>query len=385
MKSITCLYIFYSENFSGAEIVISRLLKSNHSITPIILCSEGDFASFHREAGLKVYTSKHLSSARSGNIFVDTLLFVPLFLFKSLALSITVSQIIKQHKEITLIDCINLIPSFYILPYIFYQKIYGRNFKIIRSHHDISFHGRNKYLSYWIWNLLARNFDLNYVPSGATRKKFLQVTSHNAWIVYNGIDIQKFNNLKIHTGVDITVGIIGQIIPEKGHMLLLEAMKELRTNKSVKLFVYGNENTDFSVELKKYISTISALSEMVEFKGFIKETEAIYNEIDIVVNCTTESFAEPLGTTIIEGMSYGKIVVASNVGGTPEIIDDKLNGYLYQSTSLKNLQSTLEYVVDNCHKLIDLRENAILKVSKKFNIDVMVNNYNKMVLDILDE
>jgi glycosyltransferase involved in cell wall biosynthesis len=326
-----------------------------------------------------------LSSARSGNIFVDTLLFVPLFLFKSLALSITVSQIIKQHKEITLIDCINLIPSFYILPYIFYQKIYGRNFKIIRSHHDISFHGRNKYLSYWIWNLLARNFDLNYVPSGATRKKFLQVTSHNAWIVYNGIDIQKFNNLKIHTGVDITVGIIGQIIPEKGHMLLLEAMKELRTNKSVKLFVYGNENTDFSVELKKYISTISALSEMVEFKGFIKETEAIYNEIDIVVNCTTESFAEPLGTTIIEGMSYGKIVVASNVGGTPEIIDDKLNGYLYQSTSLKNLQSTLEYVVDNCHKLIDLRENAILKVSKKFNIDVMVNNYNKMVLDILDE
>ena len=66
-----------------------------------------------------------------------------------------------------------------------------------------------------------------------------------------------------------------------------------------------------------------------------------------------------------EGMIKGKIVLAANVGGLPEIIDDGVDGFLYNHSELKD---KLEFIVKKYAELSNMKRNAREKIKSKFDI-----------------
>jgi glycosyltransferase involved in cell wall biosynthesis len=71
---------------------------------------------------------------------------------------------------------------------------------------------------------------------------------------------------------------------------------------------------------------------------------------------------------IIEGMVKKKIILASDVGGIPEILVDGKNGFLFESGNSKSLIDKLELIYQNKYDPIQVRENAFKTIKEKFDI-----------------
>src|SRR5207237_10676882 len=97
-------------------------------------------------------------------------------------------------------------------------------------------------------------------------------------------------------------------------------------------------------------------------------------------NNSSKQGSEPLGTTIYEAMACEKIVLASNTGGSPEIIENGIDGFLFDADEQDQLKSVLEKVVTLIEEgSSTIQKSARRKAEGKFNIHEMITDYNKIV------
>jgi glycosyltransferase involved in cell wall biosynthesis len=115
-------------------------------------------------------------------------------------------------------------------------------------------------------------------------------------------------------------GFIGAINSVKGIELLLHTYIKNPFH-DTELLVAGVGNSEYSDKLK-----LSATGHTVRFLGRVKPAD-FYPLVDVVV--VPSLWNEPLGTVIMEAMIFGKAVIASNTGGTPEMVVDGENGLLF--------------------------------------------------------
>jgi len=121
------------------------------------------------------------------------------------------------------------------------------------------------------------------------------------------------------------------------------------------------------------------LQDKIIFTGKINDIRAVYCDLDIVVNSSIEP--EPLGTTIYEGMAMKKVVIATNIGGSPEIISDGVDGYLVPHNDATKFAHTLEHCFTNFDHLV--MEKSVEKVFNKFNVQTMISNYDLILSSLI--
>lgn len=148
--------------------------------------------------------------------------------------------------------------------------------------------------------------------------------------------------------------------PVKGGDLLIRALELLPNSLKSKICVefYGYES-------KQDISHITFLS----INGFVKQSELnkVYKKTNI---CVIPSLFDNSPNTVYEAMAYGKIVVASKVGGIPEIVGEGKNGYLFKPGDerdlCKKLTKAINLVLEGKSKI--MTENAQRWIWKQANI-----------------
>ncbi len=179
-------------------------------------------------------------------------------------------------------------------------------------------------------------------------------------MVYLGVEIPKVDEKKVEAlqkkynfKDDFVVGIIGRIEEGKGQHLLIEALDKL--DKNVKALIVGDVmDDDYLSDLKDKVQEQN-LNNRVVFSGFTKEVNEHMQLCDILVLATKN---ETFGLVIIEAMANKVAVIATNNGGPLEIIDDGVDGllfdggsddlarkidYLYRNMDMKNLFSHAGY------------------------------------------
>lgn len=148
--------------------------------------------------------------------------------------------------------------------------------------------------------------------------------------VYDGVDLRQYQpqaHREVKDGV--LIGIIGQIGERKGHLVLLEALRELvREHAPVKLLIVGKEPAHsvegYTERLQAFVRQ-HQLEPYVEFLGFRRDVPELLAQLDILV---LPSLQEPFGKIVIEAMAMETPVIASRVGGVPEIVADGETGLL---------------------------------------------------------
>lgn len=199
-------------------------------------------------------------------------------------------------------------------------------------------------------------------------------------VIYNGINLHKSYQIKKTEQIDI--GIIGSIIPVKGIIQIIETSKELlEKHSNVHLQIYGttreNDSIKYFHELKDYIRKFCPISQ-IHFNNFLSDKNILYNSIDILVSFST--IPESFSYSILEAMSYGKIVISANAGGPKEFINNELNGFLIPLGDKSALSKKLVFCVDNLftEEFDKIRNEARKTVVENFSIDIFTEKYRNL-------
>lgn len=138
-------------------------------------------------------------------------------------------------------------------------------------------------------------------------------------VIYNGIpriEYAKVDRYNASNGKSFNIGIIGRLSEIKGHTYLLKAMSLLECVPGLKLNIYGSGSLE--AELKDFCRQ-NALSDRVIFHGFRNDIYECLKSLDLLV---MPSLHEGLPYTLLEAMYMKVPVVASDVGGLREILEN---------------------------------------------------------------
>ncbi len=179
------------------------------------------------------------------------------------------------------------------------------------------------------------------------------------------------------TGRDMTkLLFLGRICKDKGIDELLEAVSAIaQKNKDIKLFVGG------IYEEEGYKNRIES-NDHVKYLGWIsgKEKEKYLKECGIYV---LPSYYEGFPVSVLEAMAGGCVVVASEVGGIPDIVTNGENGVLIQPKDVESLKNAVLEVMESGSLAEKLRVSAYEKVrdnySSSTSVENLVNIYKSLV------
>lgn len=196
-------------------------------------------------------------------------------------------------------------------------------------------------------------------------------------VVYNGIDFsdivnveknQVLNKYGIH-GYDAYITMTARMHPIKGHSIMLGAAKKLVEDGYNPLFILVGDGPIMN-EVKNKVEQLG-LKNNVLFTGFTKPDEFVAISDFTLLTSFSESF--PL--VVLEAAKYKKTVVASNVGGVPEIVIDGQNGLLFKAGDVEDLYNKIIYLIKNKSMAKEFGQKLYEDASKKYSIENMANLY----------
>jgi len=170
----------------------------------------------------------------------------------------------------------------------------------------------------------------------------------------------------------VTFGYIGRLVKAKGLELLIKTFIHLQQkipSLQLKLLIAGVGSEKYSAFLKRLASE----GKRIEFIGHV-EPEYFYNQINIAV--VPSLWEEPLSRIIFESFAHGIPVIASANGGSPELIGDGVNGWLFETTNPENLFSIMQKLLNDLNNYPYFSENALLE-ARHFLPEVILHQYMK--------
>jgi glycosyltransferase involved in cell wall biosynthesis len=215
-------------------------------------------------------------------------------------------------------------------------------------------------------------------------------------VIHRGVDLDEFNpkhvtdeqiqHFKEEKFIPLNVPVIllpGRITRWKGHDVAIKAVAELSDKEFILAFAGKvDAGNNFAKELITLIND-KGLEKKVKFLSDIKRMPVAYAASDLVLSASAEP--ETFGRVSAEANAMGKIVIASDHGGSREIIIDGRTGYLFKNKDYKELAKKIRYALellaDDATKhnfASDCRNNIIENFSLQKMCENTINLYNQL-------
>lgn len=200
-------------------------------------------------------------------------------------------------------------------------------------------------------------------------------------VIHNGVDPDPFvkaDGSKIreefNLNDEIVICMVGRLAPPKDHFTLLKALKMLKGK--VKLLSVGDGN--LGLKIKEYIVQ-NDLNDSIVLTGKRKDVPQFLAASDIFV---LSSQWEGLPYTIIEAMMSGLPVIATRVGGVPELVEDGITGYLVPPKDHRSMASAINKIINDPSLRQHMGKMGRKKAMEKFTLERMLQETEKVYEDI---
>ncbi|MCD7850877.1 MAG: glycosyltransferase family 4 protein [Parabacteroides sp.] len=167
-------------------------------------------------------------------------------------------------------------------------------------------------------------------------------------------------------------GVLNVTDKRKGIDYLIAALQEIK-NQDIELVVFGQVKEDIRNLFPVPIHPMGYLSD----ESKIVE---LYNAVDVFI---TSSLEENLPNTIMESMACGTPCVGFEIGGIPEMIDHKKNGYVANYMDANDLASGIQWILNTPERQI-LSEACFMKINEKYSESVVVKLYVQLYKNLLE-
>lgn len=195
-------------------------------------------------------------------------------------------------------------------------------------------------------------------------------------VIYNGIESVSIPN-KVKTNSTINIGIVGYIHKEKCQLDAIHFMKDIILEyDSIFINIYGDGEKRYIESIKKF-ALENNIDKKIFFSGFVTDTKEIYQSIDILLNFSKH---EAFGRVTIEAMMYGIPVLGYNNAGTAELIDDNIDGFLFNDKI--SFISKLEVLINDKEKYNLISHNSKKKVNLFFSDEYYTKNIEQFIINI---
>ncbi len=233
-----------------------------------------------------------------------------------------------------------------------------------------------KLLSYKTDAIIALSRDIK-----SCMAKHVGIRDTKVTVIINGVDTNVFRpreNTSIRERLgygkdDFLVGTVGRIVDIKNHPELIAAFVGVqRTHPQAKLLVVG-DGPEFH-SLAELIKS-EHLEGSVRLLGARQDIPDIISAFDLYVSTSKN---EGISNTILEAMSCGVPVIASNVGGNPEIVPDREVGNIYNLGDIEELVSSITHLMDNEDERRRYGKNARKRVERNYSLRTMIEAYSNI-------
>jgi len=211
--------------------------------------------------------------------------------------------------------------------------------------------------SKWLGNCakeskLFSNHKIHVIPNLLNTNDFKPINRNEA---------RKLFNLPEDKTLILFGAIAGLENPYKGWSYLMDCLNQI-SNKNISAVILG---TDYNQEIANNLSL------PLYFLGHLRDKQSIcmlYNAVDIFVS---PSLADNFPNTILESLACGIPVVGFNIGGIPDLIKHKENGYLAKYKDSADLTNGIQWVIDNKQSLLPNIRNSALNIIDEAEIEYL--------------
>lgn len=237
--------------------------------------------------------------------------------------------------------------------------------------------GANKFIT------TSKQTQLDWIQSGFLNEEKIDV-------VHNTINPQKFlppenfsqtrkeKNIPIATKVILYVGRLDR---EKGLETLIRAFALLQKNSPSSRLLIAGKTLSTEKAYQKFLEQLCAdlgVEKSVDFLGHISDTVSLYQTSDVTV--LPSLWSEPFGRVILESMACGTPVVASRVGGIPEVLTGEFQQGLFEPGNEQDLLAKLTGILNWRETTPQIGKRCREYVLDKFRPDKMVDSIEKVLL-----
>jgi glycosyltransferase involved in cell wall biosynthesis len=200
-------------------------------------------------------------------------------------------------------------------------------------------------------------------------------------VIYNSISESSFPEqictselLVLQKGI-IHVSMFAMVIKGKGVDTFVDAVELLgEKNKNVIFHVVGDTNftEDYYLELSRRVACRNL---PIQFEGWRNDPQNWYRQSDIIVLPTR---SEGFPRTILEAMYFAKPVIATRVGGIPELVIDQETGFLFDVDDIETFSKKLQLLITDPHLMRKMGAAGKERVEKYFSTKIMIGKMQSL-------
>jgi glycosyltransferase involved in cell wall biosynthesis len=198
--------------------------------------------------------------------------------------------------------------------------------------------------------------------------------------ILNGIDVERFSQPRptpsLRTSKPFVIGTVARLSPEKGVHRLLEAFARLHAAYThVQLHVIGDGPERVRLETQ---AAQLGIASFVTFFGYQKHVEAFLPALDLFV---LPSLTEGIPLALLEAMAARVAVVATAVGGMPEVVVHRESGLLVPPNDPAALQKAIVELMTQPQERLRMAEKGSKRIRERFDLAVMAQAYRRLYLE----
>ena len=233
-----------------------------------------------------------------------------------------------------------------------------------------------------------------FVSNEARQSFAMSLPDSKTRVIYDAVELPNIDSPEVSADVRceldvpdgcVVVGMVARVAPVKDYFTLADAAVQVLARYPETRFLIVGDNSLEDLNRKHYAEVAARLNEpgiadRFIFTGYRTDVARLIGAMDVFVLCTHR---EGFPLSILEAMAMGKPVVATAVGGIPEIVTNNVTGFLHQHGNSKDLAAAVLRLIENPEEARRMAEKAREHVLQNFSRQRFADEIAKTYRDVM--
>lgn len=237
---------------------------------------------------------------------------------------------------------------------------------------------------------VMRYFDRVIAVSPLIRDQLIAsgVTRDRIRVVYNAIVVENYRPASVPAGTlrktlgipaDVPlVGNVGRLSPEKGQEDFIKAARQV-LNMDIKAhFVLAGSGPD-ELRLREMVTELG-IQPRVHFLGHLGDVRSVFRDCDVIA---LTSYTEGFPNVLLESLCMGTPIIATRVGGVPDIVEDGVTGVLVEPHAVDDIASGIAHLLREPAWAAQLVQNGRRRIEQRFRFEVRVTHIENIYREVM--